>query len=181
MIRRPPSSTLFPYTTLFRSPDPRAGRRRRPRTPPTGTPARPRSGGGWGWTARRRTPRPPGQAPPLLGSISLPVAYRKQISSQGRSQPILARNAYNHVTPSLSSRARPDPGSRTLSDHPSHTARSTHSGRPAVEADEPRGPAAARISLASPDQQQLSDGVQARGARIGVSGLLSCPVGGDAA
>src|SRR5947208_11286149 len=24
MIRRPPRSTLFPYTTLFRSPDPRA-------------------------------------------------------------------------------------------------------------------------------------------------------------
>src|SRR2546422_7485722 len=29
MIRRPPRSTLFPYTTLFRSPDPR-GRRRPP-------------------------------------------------------------------------------------------------------------------------------------------------------
>src|SRR2546430_17597168 len=26
MIRRPPRSTLFPYTTLFRSPDPRRGR-----------------------------------------------------------------------------------------------------------------------------------------------------------
>src|SRR5206468_5716640 len=30
MIRRPPRSTLFPYTTLFRSP----GRLRRPRLPP---------------------------------------------------------------------------------------------------------------------------------------------------
>src|SRR2546426_7017420 len=28
MIRRPPRSTLFPYTTLFRSPSPRAARRR---------------------------------------------------------------------------------------------------------------------------------------------------------
>src|SRR5947207_9169451 len=28
MIRRPPRSTLFPYTTLFRSPDHRAHRRR---------------------------------------------------------------------------------------------------------------------------------------------------------
>src|SRR5215217_4132237 len=28
MIRRPPRSTLFPYTTLFRSPPPRGGRRR---------------------------------------------------------------------------------------------------------------------------------------------------------
>src|SRR3989449_6171260 len=29
MIRRPPRSTLFPYTTLFRSPPPRPGRRGR--------------------------------------------------------------------------------------------------------------------------------------------------------
>src|SRR5260370_19350999 len=29
MIRRPPRSTLFPYTTLFRSPSRRASRRRR--------------------------------------------------------------------------------------------------------------------------------------------------------
>src|SRR5206468_11456611 len=31
MIRRPPRSTLFPYTTLFRSAQGPAGRRRRPR------------------------------------------------------------------------------------------------------------------------------------------------------
>src|SRR5258708_24589222 len=31
MIRRPPRSTLFPYTTLFRSPH--GGHRRRPRAP----------------------------------------------------------------------------------------------------------------------------------------------------
>src|SRR3712207_7293765 len=30
MIRRPPRSTLFPYTTLFRSPAPAASGRRRP-------------------------------------------------------------------------------------------------------------------------------------------------------
>src|SRR2546422_6204233 len=34
MIRRPPRSTLFPYTTLFRSPAPPAGARRRPRPAP---------------------------------------------------------------------------------------------------------------------------------------------------
>jgi hypothetical protein len=51
-----------------------------------------------------------------------------------------------------------------------------HSGLGAVEADEPRSPAAARISLASPDQQQLSDGVQAPGARIGVSGGIAVRV-----
>src|SRR3712207_8313323 len=33
MIRRPPRSTLFPYTTLFRSPPGRV-RRRRPQLPP---------------------------------------------------------------------------------------------------------------------------------------------------
>src|SRR5688572_32600963 len=38
MIRRPPRSTLFPYTTLFRSPDPGTGRDR----------------GGRRWRARRR-------------------------------------------------------------------------------------------------------------------------------
>src|SRR3712207_7630433 len=38
MIRRPPRSTLFPYTTLFRSVDGRAG-------PPQGHPRRPRPGG----------------------------------------------------------------------------------------------------------------------------------------
>src|SRR5256885_12088105 len=36
MIRRPPRSTLFPYTTLFRSPA-AAGRERRYRVPSTGT------------------------------------------------------------------------------------------------------------------------------------------------
>src|SRR2546430_6765906 len=52
MIRRPPRSTLFPYTTLFRSlqPDPGRARRRRPRlrapaddgdSGPTGPAARP--------------------------------------------------------------------------------------------------------------------------------------------
>src|SRR5258707_8672366 len=46
MIRRPPRSTLFPYTTLFRSPDrPRghlADRAARPRLArPEGTPGRP--------------------------------------------------------------------------------------------------------------------------------------------
>src|SRR5438034_8756059 len=43
MIRRPPRSTLFPYTTLFRS---RAPRRARPRRVPSPTPAgRARSSG----------------------------------------------------------------------------------------------------------------------------------------
>src|SRR2546426_8154226 len=68
MIRRPPRSTLFPYTTLFRSParpPRRCGRRRRRRRcpalrprggrPPAGradSPAPRDRGGGWG-TCRR--------------------------------------------------------------------------------------------------------------------------------
>src|SRR2546426_3650082 len=45
MIRRPPRSTLFPYTTLFRS---RGGRRRHPGAP---------AGTGVGPTASARLPR----------------------------------------------------------------------------------------------------------------------------
>src|SRR2546422_6391444 len=45
MIRRPPRSTLFPYTTLFRSGERRRGRRRRNRTAVhRARPARPRAG-----------------------------------------------------------------------------------------------------------------------------------------
>src|SRR2546426_5681695 len=46
MIRRPPRSTLFPYTTLFRSRRRRRRRRRRRSSPPP--PARPLGGGGGG-------------------------------------------------------------------------------------------------------------------------------------
>src|SRR3712207_8187079 len=46
MIRRPPRSTLFPYTTLFRSPH-RAARRRALREPSSGKP-----------TGRSRWPNP---------------------------------------------------------------------------------------------------------------------------
>src|SRR5262249_29405576 len=74
MIRRPPRSTLFPYTTLFRS---RPARAARP-APPTGAPS-------WRWGRRRSsrcrssartrkslrrrsgcaTPRPPSSSPVL--------------------------------------------------------------------------------------------------------------------
>src|SRR2546427_7603675 len=62
MIRRPPRSTLFPYTTLFRSPPGRAGRRARRRAaraarhlPEAG--ARDGTGGtGWGaWRSEEHT------------------------------------------------------------------------------------------------------------------------------
>src|SRR3712207_6952283 len=49
MIRRPPRSTLFPYTTLFRSRvGARAPRAGRPAGPPRGRIIRPPQGGGLG-------------------------------------------------------------------------------------------------------------------------------------
>src|SRR2546426_7600955 len=43
MIRRPPRSTLFPYTTLFRSPRPSTSPRRAPRPPRAPRPERGRA------------------------------------------------------------------------------------------------------------------------------------------
>src|SRR5205809_4148931 len=51
MIRRPPRSTLFPYTTLFRSPQRRARRRRR------GAPGRGRRGARAGGAGDRKSTR----------------------------------------------------------------------------------------------------------------------------
>src|SRR3712207_8922813 len=67
MIRRPPRSTLFPYTTLFRSPRPRGGGRR-------GTPTRPRS---------------PPSAVPLRGSASAPRARSEEHTSELQSRQYL--------------------------------------------------------------------------------------------
>src|SRR2546422_4404984 len=41
MIRRPPRSTLFPYTTLFRSPEPVAEEPAAPTLPPPAPPVQP--------------------------------------------------------------------------------------------------------------------------------------------
>src|SRR5437764_4457536 len=66
MIRRPPRSTLFPYTTLFRSPPLGCNRRdRRRRTTSSRRTSRaqcPRSGGACGdhESGGRRGPSPPG-------------------------------------------------------------------------------------------------------------------------
>src|SRR5688572_30966543 len=60
MIRRPPRSTLFPYTTLFRSAAPSAARRRRRRrgsgcVTPSGRRARSRSPGTWRSSPTKRS------------------------------------------------------------------------------------------------------------------------------
>src|SRR3712207_8437584 len=64
MIRRPPRSTLFPYTTLFRSPAPAPSARARRGS--RCAPARPGRGGVRGRSARTAspTPSPPPPRPP---------------------------------------------------------------------------------------------------------------------
>src|SRR3712207_7267792 len=59
MIRRPPRSTLFPYTTLFRSQEEEGGRAAR----------RGRQGHGQGRHRRRREDRVPGAAPGTLRAL----------------------------------------------------------------------------------------------------------------
>src|SRR3712207_7199262 len=70
MIRRPPRSTLFPYTTLFRSPIPTSKRRLS-----YGPPARPPSRRPTCLLLRRTTPRRSARSPwPTLGGIIPPLA-----------------------------------------------------------------------------------------------------------
>src|SRR3712207_306487 len=80
MIRRPPRSTLFPYTTLFRSVRrPRGRRRNGPAGPGSG--AAPRAPGSR--AARGRTARPPPSAP----SRERPVAAPPRASPAARCRP----------------------------------------------------------------------------------------------
>src|SRR3712207_8179401 len=62
MIRRPPRSTLFPYTTLFRS----------PRAPRGALPARERDG--------RRPPA--GDLPPLRGAVRRSEEHTSELQSR---------------------------------------------------------------------------------------------------
>src|SRR2546426_11846510 len=73
MIRRPPRSTLFPYTTLFRSPAIVALIQLAPGIADLVLVARPRAGGGDARVGRRM---PLGLAPglPLVAPVLLPVA-----------------------------------------------------------------------------------------------------------
>src|SRR5438552_11942742 len=88
MIRRPPRSTLFPYTTLFRSRRPpggaRAGGLRRPRTAPGGRipRARPprRAPAGRGRGAGRGRHGGHGMTLPLVASaLPLPLLRRGKV------------------------------------------------------------------------------------------------------
>src|SRR3712207_7074656 len=76
MIRRPPRSTLFPYTTLFRSPDHRADRARRRRPPAAGVADRDRDAApDRVLPGRRVLPVPPlARAPLRHGNLVAPRA-----------------------------------------------------------------------------------------------------------
>src|SRR5215469_18625122 len=95
MIRRPPRSTLFPYTTLFRPDLPILGRARRPDV------VRSRFGGSYPIHRRRvRQNRPPTPGrrflPPTDGTHSVPPRYetdfpRSAAQWQGRALRLHAR------------------------------------------------------------------------------------------
>src|SRR3712207_7065056 len=76
MIRRPPRSTLFPYTTLFRSSPPcvrrRRGRERSSRDPPSRSPDR----------SAPREPRPPREA--LWPELCPPIDRKSTRLNQSR-------------------------------------------------------------------------------------------------
>src|SRR3989442_7345003 len=73
MIRRPPRSTLFPYTTLFRSLRPRA--RRLP--PPPGPPGGPRSE-----DPRHARPRLPPPPPPPRPGLRRSEEHTSELQSR---------------------------------------------------------------------------------------------------
>src|SRR2546427_5130487 len=70
MIRRPPRSTLFPYTTLFRSAPPPRGARRASPPCPTERPTR---------TARSRAARSP---PRVLSAATRSEEHTSELQSQ---------------------------------------------------------------------------------------------------
>src|SRR5438128_8341418 len=98
MIRRPPRSTLFPYTTLFRS-RPGAPRGRRPRGVRQRGPADERRGGGGGGRDRKST-----RLNSSHGSISYAVFCLKK-KKQHKST--LARTARAERLVTYMSRPRP--------------------------------------------------------------------------
>src|SRR3712207_8854994 len=81
MIRRPPRSTLFPYTTLFRSP------RAEGSSPPTGPDARPAAGA----SVRDMRPPPvqPGAVPPLSCADADGVCRSEEHTSELQSRQYL--------------------------------------------------------------------------------------------
>src|SRR3712207_7081725 len=100
MIRRPPRSTLFPYTTLFRSdPPPRVRRHRR------GAPAQGARGAARAHPARQLAARVGGAGPRLASAQ--PLARSEEHTSELQSRQylvcrlLLEKKKYIKVTPLL--------------------------------------------------------------------------------
>src|SRR3712207_8738150 len=96
MIRRPPSSTLFPYTTLFRSPS--SPRTRRTATSPPAAPAR--------WPRHRRPAADRSSVPymsrPALRVASLRLLRSEEHTSELQSrQYLVCRLLLEKITPKL--------------------------------------------------------------------------------
>src|SRR2546421_2276114 len=101
MIRRPPRSTLFPYTTLFRSPDPRSA----PGTPPLLLPAPPPATSGARLTALLRSEEHTSELQSRSDLVCRLLLEKKKNAQQAR--------IYGEIRPS-------DPTSRSQHVHPPH-------------------------------------------------------------
>src|SRR2546425_7333340 len=93
MIRRPPRSTLFPYTTLFRS---RWARRTRAGRGGAGWPARARLAGGSPWRSEEHTSEL--QSLAYLVCRLLLEKKKKYTMSQGRSRRATRHTSYKAVS-----------------------------------------------------------------------------------
>src|SRR6266511_124948 len=83
MIRRPPRSTLFPYTTLFRPRRPRGGGRGRSRrAPPARPPPAPRAGRQARRREGERSPEPPPRRSVATGTWTAGGPWQSRILSQ---------------------------------------------------------------------------------------------------
>src|SRR5690348_18023999 len=100
MIRRPPGSTLFPYTTLFRSP-PRRGRGCRPGAGPAGT--RRSSAGRSCGTAFPvgRAAQPPGRSEEHTSELQSPVHLVCRLLLEKKKKPDPNKKLTQHFTREL--------------------------------------------------------------------------------
>src|SRR2546422_6091595 len=97
MIRRPPRSTLFPYTTLFRSPRAAAAERGASAAPAVARPPRLRSSGAVHGRAREATGRAGGEPRGAAAATVRTAAGRAGASGAGRAPPAAPLGAAHQV------------------------------------------------------------------------------------
>src|SRR2546422_7009171 len=97
MIRRPPRSTLFPYTTLFRSPRAAAAERGASAAPGVARPRRLRSSGAVHGRAREATGRAGGEPRGAAATALRTAAGRAGASGAGRAPPAAPLGAGRQV------------------------------------------------------------------------------------